>query len=132
MGLSGLIFLRFIAGSQRYLDVTLQEKPEIPSSSKEQIWGRGYGEVGSRVYPKKSKHESFQAAGETAQKLRALACSSKRLWFSSQHPPSTSQLSVTPVPEDLMPPSGLCRYCTPMVNRHRHWQSDCKHKLLNY
>lgn len=50
--------------------------------------------------------------GELGQGLRALASLSEDLGFGSQHPHGGSQLSVTPVPGDLMASSDLHGYQT--------------------
>ena len=44
--------------------------------------------------------------------VTSTGCSSRGPGFSSQQPHGSSQPPVTPVPRDLMPSSGLCRYCT--------------------
>lgn len=51
-----------------------------------------------------TKHKiSINPSGETAQQVRALAVLGKGPGFSSQHPDDSLQLSVIPVPGDLMP-----------------------------
>jgi hypothetical protein len=52
-----------------------------------------------------------------AQWLRALAAPPE----DSGSVPSThmvAHMSLTPVPEDLLPPSGLCGHCMHVVHRH--------------
>ena len=46
-------------------------------------------------------------SSQTAQRLRSTGCSSRGPRFNSQHPHGSSQVSVTPVPGDLIPSSGL-------------------------
>ena len=47
---------------------------------------------------------------DKVQQLRALAVLAEDLGFSSQHPSGPYPLSVSTVPEDLMPSSGLHGY----------------------
>lgn len=64
-------------------------------------------------------HFRHSGAGDLAQQLKALAvCSSLGPGFSSQHPYGylEGQPSLTPVPRDFMPSSGLLGYCTNMVH----------------
>jgi hypothetical protein len=49
--------------------------------------------------------------------VKSTGCSSSELGFNSQHPPGGPQVSITPVPGNLKPSSGLrgdqaCTWCT--------------------
>lgn len=59
----------------------------------------------------------------------SIGCFFKRLRFCSQYSHGGSQLSLTPVPDDPMPPSGLCRYCMPVVHRYTCRQNAQIHKI---
>lgn len=59
-----------------------------------------------------------QVSQQTGWRVGSTVCSSKGPRFRSQHSHSSSQMSVTPVQRDLMPPSGLCWHCTHMVHLH--------------
>lgn len=61
--------------------------------------------------------------------VKSTCCSHRGLEFRSQHPRRSSQHCVTPVPEDLMPSSGLCRHPyaqVPHIHTGKH--SDIKFK----
>ena len=71
----------------------------------------------------------LKRAREVTEQLRTLADLPEGPGFNSQHPHINSQLSMTPVPGDLMPSSGLCRHCMHVVYRHTCWQICIQHKI---
>lgn len=66
---------------------------------------------------------------ETAQRLRALGCSSRESRSHSQPPGGVPQLSVTPVLGALMPSSGLHGHQAPRWCRYACKQNTCTHEI---
>jgi hypothetical protein len=63
--------------------------------------------------------------------IKKTCYSFRGLRFSSQHPYGGSQLSMTPVPWDLMPSSGFHGRCMPVVHRCSHRQDTYTQRNTN-
>jgi hypothetical protein len=63
--------------------------------------------------------------------LKSTGCSCRGPGFGSQYPHGNSQLSVTSIPSDLMPSSGLQGHYTQMVHMLMCKKSTHTHKIFN-
>lgn len=62
--------------------------------------------------------------------VKSIGDSSRGHRFDSQHPHVDLQLSVPPVPNDLMPSSGFCALGTHVIHRHKCKQNIYTHKIF--